>query len=100
MERFGLLHHEVREQRPYRRFSHLVVKAPSGQIPLIWSTRLAETHATAEGRREKLHRTGREDLSASNVTPVTGAYHPLDWPSLNSESSAVVDDLCVSADKM
>ncbi|TLZ82783.1 MAG: hypothetical protein E6K03_06530 [Methanobacteriota archaeon] len=92
MERFGLLHHEVREQRPYRRFSHLVVKAPSGQIPLIWSTRLAETHATAEGRREKLHRTRREYLSASNVNPVMGAYHPLDSPFLNPEISVTVDD--------
>jgi len=59
IEGFGLLHHEVREKRPYRRFSTLVVKAPSGQIPVIWSMGLPEAHATAEGPREKLHRRRR-----------------------------------------
>src|SRR3989442_4214998 len=59
MESFGLLHYEVREERPYRSFSHLVVKAPSGQIPVIRSTRLLEPHATAKGPGEKLHRRRR-----------------------------------------
>jgi len=92
IEGFGLLHHEVREKRPYRRFSTLVVKAPSGQIPLIWSTGLAEAHATAEGPCEKLHRRRREYLSASNVNPVMRAYHPLDPPFHNPEISVTVDD--------
>src|SRR2546425_3744066 len=92
MKGFCLLHHEIGKERPNRRFSRPVVKAPCGQVPAIWSTGPPEADVTAKWLCETPNRSGWTDLSRSDVDPAVRANHPSHSLPLDPEISGTVYD--------